>query len=167
MNVYVASSWRNGHQPAVVQALRRAGYDVYDFRHPEPGDDGFHWFEIDHEWKSWTPVAYRNAVLEHPLAIASFDKDMGALQDADAVVLVTPCGPSAHLELGWALGAGKLGVILYYDTPHVRYEGAGITLTQRAEPELMYRMAQRICVSIDEVVHLLRRAEATHPERSA
>ena len=31
MRVYVASSWRNEHQPIVVSCLRDAGYQVYDF----------------------------------------------------------------------------------------------------------------------------------------
>jgi hypothetical protein len=41
MRIYVASSWRNLYQPTVVTALRQEGYEVYDFRHPAPGDDGF------------------------------------------------------------------------------------------------------------------------------
>lgn len=31
MKIYVASSWRNPSQQTVVQALRGAGHDVYDF----------------------------------------------------------------------------------------------------------------------------------------
>jgi len=30
--IYVASSWRNAQQPAVVNALVAAGNEVYDFR---------------------------------------------------------------------------------------------------------------------------------------
>lgn len=53
MNIYVASSWRCEWQPAVVAALREAGYEVYDFRNP-PGNTGFHWSSIDpHVW--WKP----------------------------------------------------------------------------------------------------------------
>jgi len=51
MSIYVASSWRNTHQPSVVAALREAGHDVYDFRNPRPGDHGFHWSMIDPDWK--------------------------------------------------------------------------------------------------------------------
>ena len=43
MRIYVASSWRNTHQQAIVAALREAGHDVYDFRNPRPGDKGFAW----------------------------------------------------------------------------------------------------------------------------
>ena len=34
MHIYVASSWRNTYYPEVVQALRDAGHEVYDFRNP-------------------------------------------------------------------------------------------------------------------------------------
>ena len=32
--IYVASSWRNKYFPEVVDALRAAGHQVYDFRNP-------------------------------------------------------------------------------------------------------------------------------------
>lgn len=133
--VYVASSWRNGQQPSVVKRLRDAGHDVYDFR-----DHGFHWSEIDPKWQTWTPPEYREHLLTHPLAIQAFAKDMAALRGADAVVLVQPCGRSAHLEFGWAIGAGKLGIIL---------------LAGDEEPELMNRMATAVCVTIEETIELL------------
>ena len=34
MHLYIASSWRNTYYPEVVQALRDAGHEVYDFRNP-------------------------------------------------------------------------------------------------------------------------------------
>jgi hypothetical protein len=40
VRVYVASSWRNGQQPAVVAALRAAGHEVYDFREPRQATTG-------------------------------------------------------------------------------------------------------------------------------
>ena len=30
MKIYLASSWRNQHQPEVLQALRAAGHEVYE-----------------------------------------------------------------------------------------------------------------------------------------
>lgn len=43
--IYVASSWRNPIQPEVVRHLREAGHEVYDFRNPAPGQEGFSWRE--------------------------------------------------------------------------------------------------------------------------
>jgi hypothetical protein len=65
--IYVASSWRNEKQPAVVSALKAQGHAVYDFRNPKDGDNGFHWSEIDPNWKSWTPEEYRT-YLDHAIA---------------------------------------------------------------------------------------------------
>lgn len=41
--IYVASSWRNEYYPEVVEKLREAGHDVYDFRNPPSGDPGVKW----------------------------------------------------------------------------------------------------------------------------
>lgn len=112
--IYVASSWRNPWQIGVVQILRAHGHDVYDFREPEPGVHGFAWSDVDPQWKAWKPDAYRTA-LDHPVAQDGFRRDMDALRDCDACILVLPCGSSAHLELGWAVGAGKQTAILF---PH-------------------------------------------------
>jgi len=131
--IYVASSWRNGKQPAIVRALRNAGHEVYDFRHPAPGNDGFHWSAVDPAWQSWNAETFR-AGLQHPVAVEGFLLDWRAMLWADACVLVMPCGRSAHLELGYFVGAGKTALILLED----------------GEPELMYKMAH-ICTSMEEV----------------
>ena len=135
MRIYVASSWRNTRQPAVVAALRAVGHVVYDFRHPARDDHGFHWSEIDPRWQKWTSAQFRDAI-NRPVAVDEFTKDMEALDTADAVVLVIPCGRSAHLELGYAIGRDARSAILLED----------------GEPELMYRMADALCLTIDDVV---------------
>ena len=138
LNVYVASSWRNERQPEVVRELRYRGYGVYDFRNPRPDDNGFHWSEIDPGWHYWTPEAYRKA-LSHPLAEAGFASDMQALQACDVVLAVQPFGRSASLELGWACGSGKLTILLLDD----------------GEPELMVKMCDHVCCTMDEVFSAL------------
>jgi hypothetical protein len=143
MRIYVASSWRNLHQPAVVQALQDAGHDVYDFRRPAPGDDGFHWSEIDPAWESWTPAQYCQA-LQHPLAQVGFAQDKLALQMADVTVLVLPCGRSAHLELGYAQGVGQRTAVL---------------MLEACEAELMYLLVDRVCLNMDELLGWLRESQ--------
>lgn len=142
MNIYVASSWRNAQQPSVVEALRKAGHEVYNFRtastDPKVAPRGFHWSDIDPDWKTWSPAVFRDA-LEHPIARAGFARDMNALKACDACVLVLPCGRSAHLEAGWAAGAGKTTIVLLAD----------------GEPELMYRMNTFLCCTIEEVIYSL------------
>lgn len=113
MKIYVASSWRNAEQPNVVDLLRAAGHEVYDFRNP-PKASGFAWSEIDPGWQSWRAVDYR-AKLAHPRALEGFRSDFDAMKWADVCLLVLPCGRSAHLELGWSAGAGKRTIILTRD----------------------------------------------------
>jgi hypothetical protein len=135
VRVYVASSWRNPGQAGIVHILRRCGHDVYDFRHPALGNDGFHWTAIDPGWKAWTPQQYREA-LRHPIARESYELDMAALRACDACALVLPAGRSANWEFGYAMGQGKLGVVVQFG---------------HEEPELMYREAA-IITNVDELV---------------
>ena len=53
--IYVASSWRNEFYPSVVETLRKAGHEVYDFRNPPSGDPGFKWSNVDAGYMEWTP----------------------------------------------------------------------------------------------------------------
>jgi hypothetical protein len=144
ISVYVASSWRNERQPAVVVALRRAGFNVYDFRNPTPDQQGFAWSTVDPGWKTWSPAKFREG-LAHPAAQIGFQRDMNAMHHADTTVLVLPCGRSAHLELGYAVGLG-----------HATFVLCDTSLT---EPELMYLMADKICLTTEELVQALREVQ--------
>lgn len=138
MKIYVASSWRNKIQPDVIRILKKTGHDVYDFRHPDENDNGFHWSEIDPKWESWTAAQFKNG-LEHPLAKNGFRKDMDALNNADATILVMPCGRSAHLELGVATGLDQHTAIF-------------LPPGQKVEPELMWKMVQDILLTESDVI---------------
>lgn len=142
MKIYVASSWRNQAQPTVVEALRQAGHEVYDFKNPRDGDNGFHWHEIDPDWHHWTPARYRDC-LEHPIAEAGYRSDFEAMEWADVFVGVQPFGRSASMEMGWAAGQGKRTLLLL----------------DHGEPELMVKMFDHICCSLDEVLEMLPAVE--------
>jgi len=138
--IYVASSWRNNFQPVVVSVLQQVGYEVYDFRHPPHGHAGFSWQMVDPHWQAWNCDQFRDG-LNHPLAIEGFDQDMTNLQQADVVILVMPCGRSAHLELGYAIGAGKKTFILLDP--------------KSQEPELMYKMVTGIFDNLADLMGML------------
>ena len=138
MKIYVASSWRNIIQPAVVEVLRLLGHEVYDFKNPAPGNNGFRWSDCavpGKDWKDWTPAECREA-LQHPIAVRGYQFDIDALRGCDACVLVLPSGRSASWELGYAMGQGKRGAVLQLD---------------KVEPELMYREAE-ILTTMDELL---------------
>ena len=134
--IYVASSWRNKYYPEVVEALRSAGHDVYDFRNPPHGGNGFHWTDIDENAPNWTFEEYAEG-LNHPLAEKQFSADLEALEWADTCVLVLPCGRSAHTEAGWMAGARKK-VVVY--------------IPEMVEPELMYKLFTKVVGNITDLI---------------
>lgn len=149
--IYVASSWRNQLQPGVVAALRTAGHEVYDFRNPAPDDHGFSWRQLEHgDVKAWDTRAFRHA-LAHPVARRGFSLDFEAMKWADEFCLVLPCGRSAHLEAGWAIGQGKR---------------TSVFIETLDEPELMYLTGgarTRICADFAEVLAFHDEAVAATP----
>jgi nucleoside 2-deoxyribosyltransferase len=135
--IYVASSWKNVAQPAIVLALRRIGYEVYDFRHPAPGDNGFHWSEClpgYQRGQNVTPEQYKT-MLKTPRAQEGYEHDIDALRRCDAVVYVLPCGRSASWEFGYAVGAGKMSFVIMFEPD---------------QPDLMF-MESDIITSMEEL----------------
>jgi hypothetical protein len=148
MKIYVASSWRNIIQPEIVYMLKLNGHEVYDFKNPRPGENGFSWQEIDKDWQIWKPKAYRMA-LAHPLAEKGYKSDFDAMKCADVFVGVMPFGRSASMEMGWAAGNGKHTILLLHD----------------GEPELMVKMFDYICCEWLEVIQCLEKIEKTRVVR--
>lgn len=147
--IYVASSWRNEYQPMVVAQLRCDGFEVYDFRNP-PNGSGFGWEQIAGveprpigQRRVWNARKTRE-VLDHPIARAGYEADIGAVRACDVLVYILPCGKSASWEFGYAMGQGKPCFVLQVDDE---------------EPELMFREAQ-ICGSL---IELLRSLQAWKP----
>lgn len=136
--IYVASSWRNPHYDGVRDKLRAMyGTDaVYDFK-----AGGFRWRDLMNsvpadddpapgvqgpERHILTDARQLAAFLADPRAVAHFQQDFEALRKADTLVLVLPCGRSAHSEYGFAVARGMNTVIHQLDP---------------VEPELMYSWA--------------------------
>ena len=138
-HIYVASSWRNVYYPDVVDNLRAAGHDVYDFRNPPSGDPGFKWGNVDPRYMEWSPEEYRDH-LDHPKAVKQFGNDIEAMEACDTCVLVLPCGRSAHTEAGWFAGRGKK--VLAY-------------IPEKQEPELMYKLFSGVFCSMEELIEAL------------
>lgn len=140
--IYLASSWRNQDQQEYVSLLRSENHEVYDFRHPRPGNEGFQWTSIASTWKDWSAREYVEAITTHPVAAQGYLSDYRAMEWADTCVLLLPCGRSAHLEGGWMKGRGKRLIIKTQDGE---------------EPELMALMADHIVCNQRELMNVLRR----------
>ena len=137
--IYVASSWRNKYYPEVVEALRAKGHEVYDFRNPPHGGNGFRWTDIDEKALEWSFDEYSEG-LHHPKAERQFKADLDALEWADTCVLVLPSGRSAHTESGWMAGAGRR-VFVY--------------IPEMQEPELMYKLFDGVAGSMEDLLEAI------------
>lgn len=138
--IYVASSWRNKYYPEVVEALCSVGHEVYDFRNPPHGGNGFHWTDIDKNALKWSFEQYAEGI-HHPLAEKQFIADIKAMEWADTCVLVLPCGRSAHTEAGWMAGAGKKVIVC---------------IPEMEEPELMYKLFDGVADGVESLLAFLR-----------
>lgn len=142
--IYVASSWRNDSYETFLDCLVQNAIDHYNFK-----ADGFHWSDV---WPAYhsTGVSARELIvgLEHPTAEKHFKKDMDALVEATACILILPCGRSAHTELGYAVGADK-PTCVYFPSSY----------RADVEPELMYSMCSMVTDEIQEAINFCRKAE--------
>lgn len=144
--IYLASSWRNEQQPEVVNRLRSAGHEVYDFRNPSDdrrreiqGDSsgGFRWSDIDPAWEQWSPWAFRQA-LDTDTAALGFANDWRGMTWADTGILLLPSGRSAHIEAGYFVGHPN--------------KSLHILVPELPEPELMYKMADGVHLTIGSLL---------------
>lgn len=115
-SVYVIGSLRNPKIPKFAQGLRQAGFAAFDSWYaPGPKADDY--------WRDYTKargLSYKEA-LQDWSAKHVFEFDKFHLDRCDVAVLLMPGGKSAHLELGYMIGKGKKGFILFDKEPK-RYD---------------------------------------------
>lgn len=140
--IYLATSWRNTYHFTVLNHLQALGHEVYNFKSSEPMPAGgpqptsFGWDELDLYYKSWDPRQYRDFLVTSQRAAAGYLGDFRGMEWADTCVLTLPSGRSAHLEAGYMKGRGKR-LIIYIPEP--------------IEPDLMYLLADHICIELEEL----------------
>jgi nucleoside 2-deoxyribosyltransferase len=133
VKLYVIGSLRNPQIPSIAKALREAGHEVFD-----------DWYaagpEADDYWQRYEKERGHNLAqgLNGLSAAHVFNFDKTHLDASDAVVLVLPAGKSAHLELGYVLGCGKPGYVLYSEEPE-RWD-------------VMYKFATGVFTDFDSLV---------------
>lgn len=137
MKVYLIGALNNRNLIELANEIRGLGIDVFDdwISPGEYTDD--YW----REYETRRGRSYGEALAGHHAGMV-FAFDKWHLDDSDVVVLVLPCGKSAHLELGYALGQGKVGYVLFDDEPD-RYD-------------VMYRFADGVFFSRAALLDILR-----------
>ena len=112
MKIYIASSWKNEEQClSLAGLLRNEGHKVDCFCDPSTGRYSFHWSELvkkEEDLATFDQFKFQ----EDPRTMRAFQEDKKWLDWSEAVVLLLPCGRSAHLEGGYAKGQGKLLYVL-------------------------------------------------------
>ncbi|MEK3722289.1 LexA family protein [Paenibacillus sp. FSL H8-0034] len=116
--IYLASSWKNAELVKGIKGLLvSSGFEVDAFC--DPSEDRFV-FSFD----LLPNIENLNArtVLQEPIVQRAFQEDKKWLDWADTVLLILPAGKSAHLEAGYAAGAGKRLVIYQDEFPAGEYD---------------------------------------------
>jgi len=136
--IYLIGSLRNPEVRQLAEGIRHRGYDVFDDWHAAGP-------EADDLWQTYEQErghTYRQALDGHT-ARHTYEYDVAHLNVAVAGILCYPAGKSAHLEFGYLIGQGKVGLIYM---PH--------------EPErwdVMTKFATGIAGTQDELYFLLDR----------
>ncbi len=112
-SIYLIGSLRNEKIPLIANEIEsRTGYNVFDdWFSPGP--------EADDWWRKWAKarnMSYEDALNSYA-ARHVFEFDKYHIDQCDIAVLAMPAGRSGHLELGYILGTGKPGFILFDGEP--------------------------------------------------
>lgn len=138
MIIYIIGSLKNPRVVEIGNKLRELGHEVVDDWYA-PGPDA------DDYWRDYERLrgrTYREALKGlHVGHVFAFDKYH--IDRSQVVVLVMPAGKSAHLELGYAIGSGKIGYILLDGEPE-RWD-------------IMYRFANDVFYTVDELVEAIKK----------
>lgn len=135
--IYLIGSLRNEEIPKIANKLREVGHEVFDEWHSAgPNAD-------DHlrDYAKDRGLNHREA-LQTYAAKNIFQFDKRHLERADVVVLVMKGGLSAGVELGWSIGKGKKGYVLYNGEDPERLD-------------VMLQFADGIFYSVEELIQAL------------
>ena len=122
LKIYLASSWKNAEGvKTILELLRKQGFEVDCFCDQEGGRVGFNIADcmkrLGYSITDVDPIT----ALQHPAVSKqfkiAFTEDKKWLDWCNCVIMLMPCGRSAHLEAGYAKGQGKLFYILWLNEP--------------------------------------------------
>jgi len=132
--VYIIGSLKNWKVIELSNHLRKQfpGVEMFDsWISPGP--------EADDYWKKYSKMkglTYKQALKDWS-ATHIFEFDKFHLDRSDVVVMHMPCGKSGHLELGYAIGQGKIGYVLFDEKP---------------DNKVIYKLPRRIFTDVKELV---------------
>jgi nucleoside 2-deoxyribosyltransferase len=110
--IYLIGSLRNPEIPRIGNYLRELGFEVFD--------DWFAGGKIaDDEWQAYEQLRGRpyDVALRGHAAQHVYNFDLEHINSSDIGLLALPAGKSGHLELGYMIGQGKPGYVLFDKEP--------------------------------------------------
>ena len=133
MQIYLIGSLRNPEIPNIAAQIRTYGINVFDqWYSAGPNAD-------DHLRDHFLAQGMNHKeILQTAAAKNIFEFDKRHIEQSDALVLLMPAGKSGFLELGWGMGKGKKGYILYDKDPE--------------RVDVMFQFANGVFYSVDSLV---------------
>ena len=110
--VYLIGSLRNPEVNRIAAAIRELGYEVFDDWTAAGSFADDSWRDYEKQRGHTYPQALQGFAAKHVFAFDKFHLDR-----ADIAVLLMPAGKSGHLELGYFLGKGKPGYVMFDQEP--------------------------------------------------
>lgn len=110
--IYLIGSLRNPEIPRIGNYLREIGFEVFD--------DWFAGGKIaDDEWQAYEQLRGRpyDVALRGYAGQHVYQFDLHHINNSDIGLLAMPAGKSGHLELGFMIGQGKPGYVLFDKEP--------------------------------------------------
>lgn len=113
MKVYISASWKQRDRVrALAIALRREGFEVYDFT--DPACRGAPEIPPEKFPAQFDPAAttYKDYLNSQPHWRSAVVGNKAALDATDAVVLLLPAGADSHADWAYAVGRGVPSVVV-------------------------------------------------------
>jgi hypothetical protein len=140
-SIYLMGSLTNANIPFIGNKIRGLGFEaIEDWWACGPLADSYlkHYAKIRN-------LNYKQTLETHA-AKHIFNFDKGLIDKADIGVLCMPSGKSAHLELGYLIGTGKPGYVLFDKEP--------------TKIDIMYQFAKDIFFNIDDLLEELKKYQS-------
>ena len=136
-SIYIIGALKNQVVMELGNELRRAGFDAFDdWITPGPEADQ-HLLAYEKQRGRGYKEALKGYAAQH-----NFQFDKFHIDRCDMAVMCMPCGKSGHLELGYVIGQGKKGYILFDQEPD--------------RMDIMYSFATDIFFSREELIQRLK-----------
>ena len=136
--IYLIGSLRSPKVPEIAAKLRNAGHEVFDDWYAAGPEADDYWQKYEQQRGHNYKEALAGYAANH---VYNFDKHH--LDNNEMAILILPAGRSGHLELGYMIGQGKPGYILFDETMPDGKDGRW---------DVMYLFAANVFFSIDDLL---------------